>query len=118
MLADTFSVAVVVIAALAVVLLLSCAVVRRPGSQRLVVDRILGNGRLSLLGRDERIEVTTVRDLPVSVGDRVRLARRAGFWGVTLIPVRVRRFGKRRAPAREALPGRPPDGGRASGVRA
>lgn len=95
MLMDTFAFAVILAAGMATVLLVPRAVPRRSGRRGLVVEDILGRGRLRLLGGGgERVEVRTARDLPVSIGDRVRLARRARLVGVTLIPLDMRRFGK------------------------
>lgn len=95
MLRDTFAIAVILAAGMATMLLVPRAFPRRSGRRGLVVEDILGRGRVRLLGGGgERVDVTTARDLPISVGDRVRLARRARLIGVTLIPLDMRRLRK------------------------
>lgn len=63
----------------------------RPRGLRGHVVEIIDRRKVALMVRGRRCEVVTARGLPISVGDDVRLSRRPGLFGITLIPMRLRR---------------------------
>lgn len=94
MMREAFAAAVMLMAVFASIVLIPRAFPPRRGRRGQVIDRIIGARRVGLLVDGEHLEVTTTRDLPLSIGDRVRLGPRPRLIGVTLIPVSVRRLGR------------------------
>lgn len=95
MLREAFAAAVMLMAVFASIVLIPRAFPRRRGRRGQVIDRIIGARRVGLVADGEHLEVMTTRDLPLSIGDRVRLDRRPRLIGVTLIPMSVRRLADR-----------------------
>lgn len=58
-----------------------------PRAGRIV--EILDGRRVAVWMNGRRVEITTARGLPVSVGDLIRLRQRPTLFGITLVPVRV-----------------------------